>query len=269
MLKNYLHYQDARIHYHRFGTGKKLLITLHGFGDRAQLFSVLAPALEDHYTVFALDLPFHGLTEWPRKEFNQTDLVAIFQLIRTTHGFEKFDLMAYSFGGRLVMSVLPKLRTEIEQLYLIAPDGIQTKWLFNINLMPRPFVRLWPRLLNDPDWFLRFLKKTYKVGVISKFIYDFTRNHISTPERRERLFGTWLSMSNFNPKPKKIKRLLQQYPIPTHLYFGTRDEVIPVSAGQWLSKNVDSIHLHIIEEGHLLVDEKLNQLLAFQLQQSK
>lgn len=265
MYTDYLSYQDARIHYHRFGEGKKLLIALHGFGDRAQLFSVLEPALRAHYTVFALDLPFHGLTDWHKKEFTQKDLLAIFRLIQKSSGQEKFDLMAYSFGGRLAISILPQLHSSLEQLYLIAPDGIQTKWMYSVDRVPYRLRLFCFWLLRNPDWFLRFLKTIYRIGLISRFIYDFTAYHISAPERRNRLMGCWLSMSHFYSKPKRVKNFIKQKGIPTHLYFGARDEVIPLSAGQWFDKEVDNIHLHIIEEGHLLVNEKLAQLLVFQL----
>ena len=222
MLQEYLSYKDTRIHYHRFGEGKKLLITLHGFGDRGQLFSVLQPALNRHYTVY------HGLTKWPHDQFTQKDLLAIINLIRNEIAVEKFDLMGYSFGGRLTMSMLDTLGDQIERLYLIAPDGIQTKWLININLVPRIAIQTLYHLLKQPSWFLYLLDRSFRLGLTSKYVYNFARSHTGTPKRRKRLFGSWLSLAYFKVNRKEVKQYIQAQNIPTYLYFGAQDKIIPL-----------------------------------------
>ncbi len=65
----YLHGPHGRIHTYRFGAGPELLIAIHGFSDRARMFTVLEPALAGKYTVVAIDLPFHGQTEWQKNTF--------------------------------------------------------------------------------------------------------------------------------------------------------------------------------------------------------
>jgi len=73
----YIDHPKGKVHALRFGKGPGLLIALHGFGDRARMFAVLAEALSAEYTTIAIDLPFHGQTEWREKTFTKADLLEI------------------------------------------------------------------------------------------------------------------------------------------------------------------------------------------------
>lgn len=266
MKSDFLRYEESDVHFIKFGSGKRLLIALHGFGDRASLFQSLEEALSPYYTVYAIDLPYHGLTRWHKSFFTKTDIANLIRLIAKQEQQESFSLMGYSFGGRIVQTLLFEFVEWLEHVYLIAPDGIQTKWMFNLTLMPNWLRLVTKNLLREPHWFMRFLEIVYRRGLISKFIHDFAYNHIKTEERRERIFCTWISLNDFANNPKKVKKLLADSRLPVDLYFGRRDEVIPVSAGEWLSKDLENVHLHILEEGHLLVDKELNALLKQQLE---
>ena len=265
MDTGFIKYKKSSIHYYRFGTGSELLIALHGFADQGKLFGALEPSLSDHYTVYAIDLPFHGKTKWAANHFDQKDLSGIIQKIREREGKDRINFMGYSMGGRLVQKLLFEWIPKVDKVYLIAPDGLKTKWMFNVNMMPMPLRHLIHWLLRNPNWLIWVIKKSYRWGLISKFIHDFSYYHISTEEKRDRIFNTWYSLDSFVLHPKKVKNLLQKYPVMVEMYFGTRDEVIPPESGKLLSEGLDNVHLNLIEEGHLLLDEKLDRLLRVQL----
>lgn len=261
----FLDYQAAKVHCLKFGTGPKLLIALHGFGDRAAMFLALEAALSPHYTVYAIDLPYHGHTQWPKDHFTRKDIMALIDLIRDRERQEKFTLMGFSFGGRIVQCLLSHYIQNLTHLYLIAPDGLNTRWMFNLTMMPRSLRYLLRWALRNPAWFIKFIAWSHRRAWISKFVHDFAYNHIYTKERRDRIFCTWISLSDFKTASAKVKTLLKQHPIPVDLYFGLRDEVIPLSAGEALQAGLSNIRLSALEEGHLLVDQKLNALLEEQL----
>lgn len=265
MQKGFLKYQDSKIHFHRFGKGEKLLIALHGFADESSLFLKLENSLKEKYTIYSIDLPFHGLTQWGKNNFDRKDISAIFRIILEKENKDRLDLMGYSLGGRIVQKMLFEWIDRLETIYLIAPDGLATKWFFNVNLMPRWFKSFVKWLLSKPDWFIRMIKRFYRWGWISRFIYNFAYYHIHTKEKRERIFCTWHSLEHFRLYPGKVKKLLKKYPIPVYIYLGTRDEVIPQSVGKILGTNMTNVQVFEIEEGHLLIDEKLNELLKKQL----
>ena len=261
----YFQHSNGKIAYRQFGEGEKLLIAIHGFSDRANLFDALKEGLGKKYTVYAFDLPYHGQTEWEKDYFDRSDVQHFIELILAKENKSQFALMGYSMGGRIIQVLLPEIIEKVTHLYLVAPDGIDTKWMFNVNQFPM-FVRHYlRRALRKPERFFRMLHWFYNKKFITKFIHDFAYNHLKTPERRHRLFCTWNAIHHFKTNPKKFKQLLQKYSLSTDLYYGKRDEVIQASSGEWLSERLPHVHLHLLEEGHLLIDQALNQLLDQQL----
>ncbi|MEM0994093.1 MAG: alpha/beta hydrolase [Bacteroidota bacterium] len=264
-IYHYIRHPKGQVAYLKFGEGKETLIALHGFSDRANFFEALTEALAPHYTVYAIDFPFHGATKWEADFFDRQDIMDIFQALLAETTSRKFSLMAYSMGGRITQVILPDIIADLNHLYLIAPDGIDTKWMFNVNKMPTWSIRLIRKWMNRPASFFRILKWLNQKGFLSRFLHDFAYNHLKTPERRDRLFGTWASVNQFRPNPESTKELLRTSQLPTDLYFGERDEVIPPRIGVWLSDGLPNVQLHILDEGHLLLDQELNDLLCEQL----
>lgn len=266
-MSNY-HYFDlpkGKLSYLKFGKGKRLLIALHGFSDQAILFKALEESLSPHYTVYAIDFPFHGNTVWNAAYFESADVLLFIERILQDFDTKRFDLMAYSMGGRIALKILPELMGQLNHLYIIAPDGIGTKWMFDVTRLPFFTRRLLQRTLQQPQWFFTVLSFLKKRKILTTFLHDFAYNHIKTPERRKRIFGTWASIQRFQFAAKDRKALLVNHQLPTDVYFGIRDEVIPIRIGEWLSEGVATIRLHRLEEGHLLVDQQLNALLKEQL----
>lgn len=261
MKQKYLKFKESTVSYLEFGQGTRLMIALHGFGDRATLFEALIPSLGLKYTVLALDLPYHGKTVWKAPTFDREDLNQLFIKLLDLYEQDHFSLLGYSLGGRLSQVLLPYFVDRLDHLYLVAPDGIRTKWMFNVTLMPKWFRQIVKRLVDRPDWVFRLLRVLHQKKLITKFVHDFAYNHLKTPERRQRIFCTWISITYFANRPAKIKKLLASSALSTDLFFGKRDEVIPLSGGKWLSKGLSNVRLHVLNEGHLLIDQELNDLL--------
>ena len=64
MYSGYCSYRSSRIHYCRWGSGGRLLLCFHGYGENTDSFSLFEAVLGEEYTILAIDMPFHGLTEW-------------------------------------------------------------------------------------------------------------------------------------------------------------------------------------------------------------
>jgi len=53
-------YQGGRIAYRRFGTGPTVLLAFHGMGQRSTCFAPLERVLDTSFTMYSLDLFYHG-----------------------------------------------------------------------------------------------------------------------------------------------------------------------------------------------------------------
>ncbi|MEO1516052.1 MAG: alpha/beta hydrolase [Bacteroidota bacterium] len=262
----FLDWKGSQVHYHRFGTGPRLLFALHGYGDHAGLFDPLLPALHNSHTTYAIDLPFHGKTQWNGPRFLQADIHGILLQLALENGQKRFDLMGYSFGGRIVQSLLWSCGPQVERMFLIAPDGLQTQGMSLATNTPYFLRALLGRLLQrQPDFVVSLIDRLYQWKLISRFVRDFCKLHLRTEKRRNRAMASWLSLHDFQFHPKELKKLLRQLDIPLHLYFGKRDKIVSSSGGEWLAKDLPNAQLHMLEGGHLLVGKELQGLLAQQL----
>lgn len=247
----------GKVHTLRFGTGPKLLIALHGFGDRARMFAVLEEALGKNYTVVAVDWPFHGQTEWSERTFTKDDLLGIIRQILAQHECERFCLMGFSFGARLSQAMLPELAPQLDKLYLLSPDGVKTKGMTTAVHTPMWVRRLLFRVLQKPEWFIRLVQWGRKTGLVPPLIHHFLTNNLNRPERLQRTFGCWLSLDSFYLRRRHIKATLQKTSLPTDVYIGLNDRFLHQKALRNLYEGLPNVRVFWLEEGHRLVGEGL------------
>src|ERR1700744_3326350 len=124
----FIAFRSSRFHYSCWGTGSRILFAFHGYGESSESFAFLAEALGRDFTIVAMDLPFHGETEWKEAElfFDPGDLPALLEAI--AEGLpgrqQGWWLMGYSMGGRIALQLLELAAPRIERLVLLAPDGL-------------------------------------------------------------------------------------------------------------------------------------------------
>ncbi len=262
MKSDFLFVNAHKTHFLKFGQGEKLLIAIHGFADRARMFAVLEKYLTEKYTVIALDLPFHGQTEWQSDTFSKAEILEIIHQILEKEGKQKFNFMAFSFGARIAQAMLPELAERIEKLYLLAPDGIKTKGMSAANHTPIWLRRLLFRLLKNPNWFLKLLKFGSKIHVVPAMIQTFLSLNLSRPDRFRRTFGCWLSLPDFYLGRRKIQAIYQKTGLPVEIFFGEKDEMIHFKSLQKMSDKLPNMKIHVLDTGHRIVGEELGKLLV-------
>ncbi len=235
------------IEYLAYGAGK-LLVALHGFADDAEIFTEI-----EGYRVVSVSLPWHGKSTW-QGDFTASDLEKIIEKILQKENTKRLVLLGFSMGGRIALCLAVRLMARLDGLILMAPDGVATHWLYDTALLGRSGKRLIKRL------FTRHLKTVFAVanwayhrGLLSKFLYDFGYNHLSTAERRERLFRTWEFLGHFKPNLKQFARLANTYRLPVKVFLGRRDQVIRPETARFFERKVVGAQVIWLDKGHLLV----------------
>ncbi len=261
MDKDFLKYKNESVHYLRYGHGEKLLIAMHGFADQATMFLALEESLKNEYTVYCLDLPFHGLTEWDKEEYDRENMMTIFKIILEKEKKERFDLMGFSLGGRIVQKMLFECYDKVDKVFLIAPYGLTRGGDF----VPQWMKSFLNAILQKPAWFIKMIKVLHQIGFINRGRHNFAHYHVGTEEKRNRLFKTWKSLHHFKLHPQKVKSLFKNKNIKVELYFGAKDKIIPVALGEKLSSGLPNVNLHVLNTSHRLVEKELNALLKEQL----
>lgn len=257
-------FRHSTLAYHRWGQGSRLAICLHGYGESGAHYAFLSkePALA-HYSIFAIDLPWHGHTVWNEGlEFSGTELREILtQIIQKeglTHAAQQgIDLIGFSLGGRLALSMLTQLTIPVRKLILLAPDGLKLNfwyWFATQTWLGRQLFRF---TMLHPGWFFGFLKIFNKLGLVNSSIFKFVRYYIGNKEVRAQLYQRWIGLRRFRPNLKAIKSHLQKSGTQVRLLYGQHDRIILPIHGQKFVKGIEAqARCQIVESGHQLLHEK-------------
>jgi pimeloyl-ACP methyl ester carboxylesterase len=270
MLSASISHLSSTIHYIRYGQGRQNVFCFHGFAEDASSFSILEKYSREEFSFFAIDLPFHGKTEW--KEglvFTQNDLNQIIEHISEQEKItgQQFSLLAFSLGGRIALSLYESNPSKIEKLVLLAPDGLKINawyWLATQTWLGNRFFLL---TMNRPGWFFWFLKLLNKLKLVNTSIFKFVNYYISDKEVRRQLYERWTGLRKFKPDLPNIRRLVRTQQTPVRLIYGKHDRIILSSVGERFQKGIEEYcTVTVINSGHQILQEKhageiLNALL--------
>jgi len=249
--------------YETYGEGSERLLAFHGFGNAASDFKALLPSLGKRYKIIAFNLPYHGNSTIDAsvalKSVSKDHLRELTEKVLRTMGTEKFSLMGYSLGGKIVLQLIELFPTQVQDAYLIAPDGIELN--FSNAIVTRSMLgkMLYGRIIKDPSGLFRLIKLAEKSGLLNKKLATFVRDSLSTRPKRQMVWDVWMCFRDIRPSVKNVQRLVNENGIRMHLLFGKYDRIIPPSIGEKFMQGISGNHtLHIVETGHNLVKEKLN-----------
>ncbi len=249
------------MHYIRFGSGTRYLLAFHGFGDRAELFLKLQ-SLQEHYTVIAFDLPFHGATQWPDSLFHPQSIKAEIDRVLEAEGIEKFSMICHSMGGRFVLALSPFYAARIEGLLMLSPAGFQgtlsdSHWLFPLFIR-----RLYKWLTGNALFTVGLLKIGRRLGIINKGTYVFLEQQMSRDERRRRLFDCWISLYHFPIQLQAFKALVLLHQIPLVFFYGNSDYITPAKYAKRFIADMPEAQLLLVQDGHYFLREPLDEALG-------
>ncbi len=239
------------------GKGSKLLIAFHGFGNDAAIFAPIAQLLEEEYTIIAIDLPGHGLSRWTDAYFRKKDLMAIVQGIRNDFGVEKFSLLGYSLGGRVCLNIAEQQPNWIENLVLLAADGLEKNYWYQIATRNPIGKVIFKSMMQRPEQWLNRVDFLRKYKIIDESRFKFAKINLTDEKVRHQLSYVWPVTSKLVVNIAAIKWNLNKYKIETHVFMGKHDRIFPPVQGERFVKNLKTAHLHIMDSGHNLLEAAL------------
>jgi len=261
METGFFAYELSKINYLRGGSGDRLLIAFHGFADNSDSFEEMVKVLGSEYVVYVINLPWHGETVWTKNDFGLADIQWVIQKVLEAEKKERFELLGHSFGARIILKLFPQYANQLDYMHLAAADGLRTVWMYRLKWIPSTIHQSIQGWLNRPSRFLRFTKRLHQMGWLKPHSYKFAEHHLATPMRRRRLFGFWLSLRNFAIDHKTLTLQLNQTAIPTNLYMGKRDRIIPLKYAEAFVKKVPHARLRVLDRGHKVLDKELGLLI--------
>ncbi len=205
---------------------KEATLAFHGFGQHAGVFKRIS-AQEKNTVFFCFDLFFHGKSK--EIKFSEAYDIEIFvneiDFFLQYHSIQRFNLLAFSIGARPCLAIAQNFNNRIDNLQLIAPDGIyENPWYHFATRIA--LGRLSFKVLARNEDLLRAsiersLVMTNGRLKLFKLALKVLNEHSTT-----KVYHTWLTYSNFRFDAKKIIRQLQAKDAQVKVVLSNNDHVI-------------------------------------------
>lgn len=257
---------QVRLNYYEFGQGDPLIF-LHGFGGAAYTWRHLAPSLQKGYRVFLMDLKGFGLSARPRDHrYSPHDQADIIKAFIEQQNLERVTLVGHSYGGAVALLTYFKLKEPTAR--------IKSLILLDSAVYPRSMPKF-IKVLRFPG-INRLLVKITPTGlavrmVLRKAFYD--DGKISPEMINAYTYYNQLPGSDYvvrktaeqiiPPDLEEIIRNLRQIAVPVLLLWGWDDDIIPLSYGFQLHRDIPGSRLVTLKHcGHLPPEEKPEETLT-------
>ena len=235
----------TKIHQQTFGKGKPIVL-VHGWAMHSGIWQDFAQQLAQYYQVTCLDLPGHGRSE----KIDSFTLEQISDALVNAVSDENSCWLGWSLGATVVLDIANRFPERVNSLVLLAgnPAFTQTaQWPgMNVGLLDAfadklnadcqaTLLRFLSLQVNNlPDY--KTLLRSLKSAVLE----------CEAPDN-ETLQGGLDILKHADLRP-----VLSGATVPVSVILGTRDTLVPVSAGQNMQKLAPEITLNIIDKaGHV------------------
>ena len=256
---------DLKLEYYTNGSGPESIICLHGHGRPVSDFYFLG---KSDRKLILIVLPHHGQSYFPGnrieknplsiREFNQ-----LFEKILEAEAIKKFHFVAFSQGGRFVLSLMPIQEQKIQSVHLISPDAMDNNSFYNRasrNKWARKLFKSWE---EDPHRFIKFARIARRLGLVRPKVFAFIQKFASNKESFQRASITWRGFRNIRPINDELKKVIARNDWRFVIIMGKYDQVIRTrQAESFLKKISQQDALIVIECGHDFFKEENIALLS-------
>jgi len=261
--EKYVDVGGYRLRYATEGTGPPVLL-IHGFGEFLEVWTFNIAALSKYFSVYALDLPGHGLSEGPIADYTLdccTHRIAVGFM--ETLGIEHASLVGHSLGGLVCLSVAIHFPKKVDKLVLVDSAGLSKEAPLIYRLATLPVlgdILLKPTI--KPLIKAGMEKGFYNPEIIPDEMVDLSYKYWRTPKFKRALADLLrhnASIDGLHPEVIVTDKL-HLVQSPTLLIHGKQDQVIPVDYARLACNLIPNVRCRIFDEcGHCPHIEKAAQ----------
>lgn len=266
--RNTITVADLQLEYFEMGTGKEVVLCLHGFGREASDFDIFQALLGPHQRLVAINLFAHGNSIFPKNRLSKEPLKAsewceLIRQLMSTLNITHFHLVGYSMGGRLAMVMMQLMPECIHSLTLIAPDGLKVNLLYRFVSETKLGRVMYRRIIQNPAWLLRAADVLKRMHILNEKLHRFVYVQLETQAKRQLVYDAWLAHRELFPNLRIVATNIQQYHTRLLLIFGAYDAIIPPRLASQLTRYfITKPRVHLPAAGHRLLNKETVQLIA-------
>jgi len=242
----------TRLHYQTYGSGPRVVLAFHGYGQSEGHWRSIVSVLGNELTVYAFDLFYHGRSRLVKADapLSKKRLSEILGEFLREYGIEKFSLLAFSMGAKFALTAAEQFPEQVEQVWLVAPDGLQRQFWYALATYP-PWMRgVLGRAVLRPQRLLRFLGTLEQRRLVPTNLVRFAEWQLDSREKRLRVYRSWVGFRNLTFDLRHLAAVLNRRPTPVMFFLGRHDLVIPHAGLQRFINLLRNARTVLLEAGH-------------------
>lgn len=250
--ESFFDYKHASLHYTVAGHGQKVLLAFHGYGQTNEHLRELEAEFYENYTVYAFDLFYHGNSFWHKKDepLDKAFWADLMYEFLNSNGIKDFSLLGFSMGGKLVLCTLEKFPHRIEEVILIAPDGVKTSFWYSLATYPGIFRKLFRLMVVNPVFYKQFFSVLRRIGIVDRGLIRFASTQMASRDQRRRVYYSWMIFRKLRFDLRLLGFVMNQNNIRLKMFLGKFDRIILLKNMNRLIKKVKSVEVHLLNAGH-------------------
>jgi len=209
----------------------------------------------DHKLILIV-LPHHGNSKFPIEKIEKDPLSILefnqlFEKILETEAVKKFHFVAFSQGGRFILSLIPIQEQRIQSVHLISPDAMDNNSFYNRasrNMWTRKLFKSWE---EDPQRFIKAASMAKRLGLVRPKVFAFIQKFAADKTSFKRASITWRGFRNIRPNSDELKKVIARNDWRFVIIMGKYDQVIRTRQAESFLKRINQLEALIeIECGH-------------------
>ncbi|OGL35621.1 hypothetical protein A3F65_00960 [Candidatus Saccharibacteria bacterium RIFCSPHIGHO2_12_FULL_47_16b] len=233
--------------YLKAGSGRKVVVCLHGWGVDSTNFARLIEKLQAKYTILALDLPGFGGSQEPPGAWGVENYASFVNAwLKKIGQKEIYALIGHSNGGAIAIALLGNGWLKSSKLVLLASGGIR-----DIYKMRRLFLKSGAKIAKLP---IQLLPRRTRDKVRGRVYKTIGSDLMLLPE---------LEPSYRKIISQDLQSIATKIRQPTLIIYGSGDRTTPVKYGQLFNDAIKGSRLEIIPQaGHFIHQEQAEKVAA-------
>ena len=163
---------------------------------------------------------------------------------------QRFSLIGFSLGGRFVLVTTESFADRLDQLILIAPDGItHSGWyrLATTTSAGRWLFRYGLRYLSALSQLGHAL---VRVGLLNRTAMRFAELSLSTSAQRTLVYNAWTQLRLIYPDLNVVSTSLTKHLVRVRFFTGAFDRIVPGTYILPLTDRLPRYELTVLKTGH-------------------
>lgn len=252
---------NGQLVYTKYGSGAEILIAFHGFGQDKNIFESWKPVLSDKYTIYAIDIFYHGDSTRSMGKLSKKEWEKIFTRFLVRENIQRFSLLGYSLGGRFAIASSLALPDRVNELILIAPDGVLLTIWFKLATN-RSIKWLFKYVMLRPDKLEKLVALNDKYRLVSPYLGDFVRKELGDEFNRKRVYVSWNHFKSLGYSKRELSRHFRKHTFQRYIILGSKDHIIKPAKILPIIKKMGDFKVDILPlKHHQLVKPEVAKLI--------